>query len=65
MAKKETVKGEALTRDALQSKLADLKKEAMNNRFAHASGQLPKTHVIRKNRREIARVKTQLNQDKK
>ncbi len=58
--KKETAK-ETLTNDALQSKLVDLKKDAMNQRFALATGQLPKTHVIRKTRREIARVKTQLN----
>ncbi|MCL2331564.1 MAG: 50S ribosomal protein L29 [Proteobacteria bacterium] len=73
MAEKKTVKKEtkttakapkavhsALSRDALQSKLTDLKKEAMNLRFQHAAGQLPKSHVIRKNRREIARVKTAL-----
>lgn len=54
------VKKEDLTTDALQSKLADLKKQAMNQRFAHAAGQLPKTHVIRNTRREIARVKTAL-----
>ena len=50
----------ALGREALQSRLTDLKKEAMNNRFAHSTGQLPKTHLIRKNRREIARIKTAL-----
>ena len=55
----------ALTREALASKLTDLKKEAMNLRFQQASGQLPKTHVIRKNRREIARVKTAINAGKK
>ena len=54
-----------LTREALTSKLTDLKKEAMNHRFAHTAGQLPKTHVIKKTRREIARVKTKLNQDNK
>ncbi len=54
-------KNEALTKDALTSKLTDLKKEAMEQRFQQSAGQLQKTHVIRKNRREIARVKTQLN----
>lgn len=52
---------EALTKEALQSKLVDLKKERMNQRFAHSAGQLPKTHVMRATRREIARVKTKLN----
>jgi ribosomal protein L29 len=33
----------------------------MNLRFRHAAGQLPKTHVLRANKKEIARVKTELN----
>ncbi|MDR2412751.1 MAG: 50S ribosomal protein L29 [Rickettsiales bacterium] len=61
--KKETEK-EALTTEALQSRLANLKKDAMNQRFQHAAGQFPKTHEIRKTRREIARVKTKLNAPK-
>lgn len=64
MAEKKVEK-EALTIEALNSKLADLKKEQMNNRFQHSAGQLPKTHVIRKTRRDIARVKTQLRAAKK
>ena len=54
-------KKESLKQEELQSKLVDLKKKQMNQRFQLAAGQLPKTHVIRKTRREIARVKTQLN----
>ena len=54
-------KKESFKKEELQSKLVDLKKERMNQRFQLAAGQLPKTHVIRKTRREIARVKTQLN----
>ncbi len=64
MAEKKTVKkteSTDLNKEALASKLTDLKKDAMNQRFAHAAGQLPKTHVIRQTRREIARVKTKLN----
>ena len=56
---------ESLTLDALESKLADLKKEQMNQRFQLAAGQMPKTHVMRQTRREIARVKTKLNAVKK
>ena len=52
---------ESLKKEELQSKLVDLKKTQMNQRFQHAAGQLPKTHVLRKTRREIARVKTKLN----
>jgi large subunit ribosomal protein L29 len=58
-------KTESLTQEALESKLADLKKERMNQRFQLAAGQMPKTHVVRKTRREIARVKTRLNAAKK
>ena len=54
-----------LTMEALESKLADLKKEQMNQRFQHAAGQMAKTHVMRQTRREIARVKTKLNAAKK
>ncbi|MBQ4130262.1 MAG: 50S ribosomal protein L29 [Alphaproteobacteria bacterium] len=54
-----------LTTEALESKLADLKKEQMNQRFQHAAGQMAKTHVMRQTRREIARVKTKLNAAKK
>ena len=54
------VKNESLTMEALESKLVDLKKEQMNQRFQHAAGQMPKTHVMRQTRREIARVKTKL-----
>ncbi|MBO4746381.1 MAG: 50S ribosomal protein L29 [Alphaproteobacteria bacterium] len=54
-------KKESLKKEELQSKLVDLKKTQMNQRFQLAAGQLPKTHVLRKTRREIARVKTALN----
>ena len=56
----QTAETESLTKQALQSKLVDLKKEQMNQRFQLAAGQLPKTHVLRQTRREIARVKTKL-----
>ena len=55
------VEKEALTTEALKSKLTDLKKEQMNQLFQHAAGLTPKTHVMRQTRREIARVKTKLN----
>ena len=58
MAEKKT---ESLKTEELKSKLVDLKKTQMNQRFQHAAGNLPKTHVLRKTRREVARVKTKLN----
>ncbi|MBO8425597.1 MAG: 50S ribosomal protein L29 [Proteobacteria bacterium] len=64
MAEKKLEK-EALTTDALQSKLENLKKDQYNQRLQHAAGQMAKTHVIRQTRREIARVKTQIRANKK
>jgi len=63
MAKKE--KELNLDKEALESKIADLKKDGMNLRFQLRAGQLPQTHLLRRNRREIARVKTELNKGKK
>lgn len=40
MAEKKVEK-ESLTAEALQSKLENLKKEQMNQRFQHAAGQMP------------------------
>jgi large subunit ribosomal protein L29 len=54
-----------LNTEALESKLSTLKKDGMNMRFQHAAGQFPKTHLLRANRREVARVKTELNKGKK
>jgi len=58
MAEKKT---ESLKKEELQGELMNLKQKQMNQRFQHAAGNLPKTHVLRKTRREIARVKTKLN----
>jgi len=58
MAEKKT---ESLKTEELKSTLVRLKETQMNQRFQHAAGNLPKTHVLRKTRREIARVKTKLN----
>ncbi|MBO8407356.1 MAG: 50S ribosomal protein L29 [Proteobacteria bacterium] len=64
MAEKKVEK-ESLTAEALQSKLENLKKDQMEQRFQHAAGQMTKTHVMRQTRREIARVKTAINAAKK
>ena len=64
MAEKKVEK-ESLTTEALRSELENLKKEQMEQRFQHAAGQMPKTHVIRQTRRNIARVKTKMNAAKK
>ena len=46
------------TQDELVKSLLDLKKEQMELRFKHASGQLDKVHELRGVRRKIAQVQT-------
>lgn len=50
------------TPDQLKGELDGLKKEAFNLRFQAATGQLESTARIRAVRRDVARVKTVLNQ---
>ena len=45
----------------LKNKIADLRKESLNLRFQKSSGQLEKTARIRIVRRQIARIKTIIN----
>ena len=50
------------TPDELKDQLVALKKEAFNLRFQQATGQLEGTARMRSVRRDVARVKTILNQ---
>jgi len=50
------------TPDQLKDQLVALKKEAFNLRFQAATGQLENTARMRTVRRDVARVKTILNQ---
>ena len=50
------------TPDQLREQLLALKKEAFNLRFQQATGQLENNARMRAVRREVARVKTVLNQ---
>jgi large subunit ribosomal protein L29 len=45
----------------LKNKVTDLRKESLNLRFQKSSGQLEKTARIRAVRRQIARIKTVIN----
>ena len=45
----------------LKNKINDLRKESLNLRFQKSSGQLEKTARIRIVRRQIARIKTIIN----
>ena len=50
------------TPDQLKDQLVALKKESFNLRFQQATGQLENTARMRVVRRDVARVKTVLNQ---
>ena len=50
------------TPDQLRDQLVALKKEAFNLRFRKATNQLENTARVREVRREVARVKTVLNE---
>jgi large subunit ribosomal protein L29 len=50
------------TADQLTEELANLKKEAFNLRFQGATNQLENTARVRNVKRDVARVKTVLNQ---
>ncbi|MBN07790.1 MAG: 50S ribosomal protein L29 [Rhodospirillaceae bacterium] len=52
----------AKTVDELRDEIDSLAKEAFNLRFQKASGQLENTARVRAIRRDMARVKTVLNQ---
>jgi large subunit ribosomal protein L29 len=55
----------AMTESELNDKLVALKKEQFNLRFQAATGQLEQTATIRIVRRDIARIKTVMNEKKK
>ena len=48
--------------DALQEQLFELLREQFNLRMQKATGQLSQTHLLKQVRRDIARVKTVLNE---
>lgn len=50
------------TADQLNEELANLKKEAFNLRFQQATGQMESTARMRGVKRDVARVKTILNE---
>ncbi|MBC7143216.1 MAG: 50S ribosomal protein L29 [Rhodobacteraceae bacterium] len=52
----------AKTPDQLRDELVALKKEAFNLRFQQATGQLENTARMRVVRRDVARIRTVLNQ---
>ena len=55
----------AMTIDELEAKLLENKKEQFNLRVQQSTGQLQNTAVIRKVRREIAKINTLIAERKK
>lgn len=51
-----------LTLDELKARLVEQQEEQMRRRCNHTIGQLPDVQMIRKGRREIARIMTVINQ---
>jgi large subunit ribosomal protein L29 len=51
----------ALSADEMKSKLSELEEAYFNLRFRHETGQLEKTSALKQARKDIARVKTELN----
>tara|TARA_B110000438_G_C15397267_1_gene471762 strand:- start:397 stop:594 length:198 start_codon:yes stop_codon:yes gene_type:complete len=47
----------------LRSEINDLKKTILNFRFQKSTGQLEKTAEIRKTRKKIAKLKTEINKN--
>ena len=50
---------------SLNEKIKNFRKEALNLRFQKSSGQLENTSRISKGKKEIARIKTIINEKKK
>ena len=67
MAKKKITAEDSRTRtaDELSDQLAKLKKEQFNLRFQRANGQAENTGRIRVLRRDIARIETVLNEQRR
>ncbi len=55
----------SMTEDELKDSLLSLKKEAFNLRFQQAIGQLENTSRMREVRRDIARVKTVMSDQRR
>lgn len=51
----------ALSIGEMKEKLTELKEAYFNLRFRHGTGQLEKTSALKQTKRDIARVKTELN----
>ena len=53
-----------MTREELEQKYRELREEHFNLRFQAATGQIEKPHLLRAVRRDIARVRTIIEEQK-
>ncbi|OOZ39794.1 50S ribosomal protein L29 [Solemya pervernicosa gill symbiont] len=51
--------------DELNQDLLELRREQFNLRMQQGTGQSPRPHLFKKNRRDISRIKTVLNEKKR
>ena len=51
----------SLSVDEMKTKLTELEEAYFNLRFRHQTGQLEKSSTLKQTRKDIARVKTELN----
>jgi len=50
------------TQEELKQELLNVRKEQFNLRMQKKMGQLPKSHLIRKTKKDLARIKTIMNE---
>lgn len=60
-----TIELRALSIDELESKFSELSEEQLRRRCNQVIGQLPNNRLIKQGRREIARMKTIINEKRR
>ncbi len=53
-----------MTQEKLREELLNLRKEQFNFRMQKKMGQLPKSHLIRKAKKDLARLKTVMSENR-
>lgn len=61
-SRKLTAELRALGAEELEKKLAEQQEQLMRDRFSHATAALENTALLKKTRRQIARIETVLNE---
>lgn len=64
-SRKMTAELRALSPEELEKKLAEQREQLMRDRFRHATAALEDTALLKKTRRQIARIETVLNEKKR